>query len=156
MSEENIQEVTQLASKADMVAALKELLATSFSFYLKAHNYHWNVTGPNFAQYHEYFGDLYTEVWESVDTTAEEIRKHGSFAPGSLSRFMELTRVEDELIIPDSGVMFSRLIRDNDQILAVLYEARRLADDIGEFGTVNYLEDRISTHEKHAWMLKSF
>ena len=66
-----------------LIDKLKELLASTFSLYLKAHNYHWNVTGPNFAQYHEFFGDFYEEVHGSVDTTAEEIRKLGGFAPGA-------------------------------------------------------------------------
>ena len=142
--------------KEQLISQMKVILASSFSFYLKAHNYHWNVTGPNFAQYHEFFGDLYTEVWESLDTTAEEIRKLGSFAPGSLSRYSEITRIEDELNIPDSSVMFGRLADDNDKLLELLYRARATADEVDAAGTLDYLEARIGIHEKHAWMLKSF
>ena len=79
--------------KDQLISQMKVILATSFSFYLKAHNYHWNVTGPNFTQYHEFFGDIYTDVWESLDTTAEEIRKLGSFVPGSLTRYLEISRI---------------------------------------------------------------
>lgn len=143
-------------TKDDLVEKLKVVLATSFSFYLKAHNYHWNVTGPNFAQYHDFFGVLYTEVHASIDTTAEEIRKLGAFAPGSLGRFTELSKISDETGIPEANIMFARLGRDNDVLIGLLYEARTLADEIGEIGIVNYLEDRISVHEKHRWMLKSF
>ena len=139
-----------------LIEEMKKLLASSFSLYLKAHNYHWNVTGPNFAQYHEFFGDFYEEVHGSVDTTAEEIRKLGSFAPGSLSRYSDLSVVDDELNIPPSSRMFENLAADNDKVISLLYNCRRIADAIGRNGTVNYLEDRISTHEKHAWMLKSF
>lgn len=142
--------------KEQLISQMKVLLASTFSFYLKAHNYHWNVTGPNFAQYHEFFGDLYEEVWASIDTTAEEIRKLGSFAPGSLSRYLDISRIEDEEAIPESKAMFQRLTRDNSKILEILYMARSTADELGAYGTVNYLEDRISTHEKHAWMLSSF
>lgn len=141
---------TQLADK------LKQLLASTFSLYLKAHNYHWNVTGTNFAQYHGFFGDFYDEVFGSIDTTAEEIRKLGSFTPGALNRFSELTVIEDETSVPSPDLMFVRLARDNDALIRVLYEARQIADEVGAFGTVNYLEERISVHEKHAWMLKSF
>lgn len=142
--------------KEQLISQMKVILASSFSFYLKAHNYHWNVTGPNFAQYHTIFGDLYTEVWESLDTTAEEIRKLGSFAPGSLSRYSEITRIEDELNIPDASVMFGRLAADNDKLLELLYRARATADEIDAAGTLDYLEARIGIHEKYAWMLKSF
>lgn len=135
---------------------MKRLLASTFSLYLKAHNYHWNVTGPNFAQYHDFFGDFYEEVHGSVDTTAEEIRKMGAFAPGSLSRYTELSMVEDELAIPEAAMMFRRLSRDNKVVLGLLYQAVGLAEQENRRGLVNYLEDRISTHEKHQWMLDSF
>ena len=142
--------------KEQLIEKMKVLLASSFSLYLKAHNYHWNVTGANFAQYHDFFGELYEEIHGSIDTTAEEIRKLGAFAPGALTRYSELSVVADETMIPEPAIMFARLANDNSAIINLLYEARMIADEVGAFGTVNYLEDRISTHEKHAWMLRSF
>lgn len=139
-----------------LVNEMKKLLASSFSLYLKAHNYHWNVTGPNFGQYHDFFGDLYEEVHASIDDTAEEIRKLGAFAPGSYARFSELTVVEDELNIPKAEIMFQRLAADNDKVIQVLYAARTLADELNAAGTLDYVEARIGVHEKHAWMLKAF
>lgn len=142
--------------KDQLISQMKVILATSFSLYLKAHNYHWNVIGPNFGQYHEFFGDLYEEIHGSLDTTAEEIRKLGSFAPGSLKQYLDMSRIKDELSIKEPPMMFGQLATDNDRLITLLYAARATADSIKAFGTVNYLEDRISTHEKHAWMLKSF
>jgi starvation-inducible DNA-binding protein len=142
--------------KEQLISQMKVILASSFSLYLKAHNYHWNVTGPNFAQYHTFFGDLYTEIWESLDTTAEEIRKLGSYAPGSLQRYLEITRIEDEMNIPETRIMFSRLSEDNDKLLELLYRARVTADGVNAAGTLDYLESRIGAHEKHRWMIKSF
>ena len=142
--------------KEQLILRMKVILATSFSLYLKAHNYHWNVTGPNFAQYHAFFEDLYTEIWQSLDTTAEEIRNLGSFVPGSLTRYAEITRIEDETNIPEAAMMFQRLAADNDKLLDLLYMSRTTADTINAAGTLDYLESRIGVHEKHAWMLKSF
>ena len=142
--------------REQLIERMKVLLASTFSLYLKSHNYHWNVTGPNFAQYHDFLGDLYEEIHGSVDSTAEEIRKLGAFVPGALIRYSELSVINDETMIPESGIMFARLARDNAAVLEVLYQCRQIADEIGAFGTVNYIEDRISTHEKHGWMLKSF
>jgi starvation-inducible DNA-binding protein len=142
--------------KEQLISQMKVVLATSFSLYLKAHNYHWNVTGPNFAQYHTFFQELYTDIWESVDTTAEEIRKLGSFVPGSLTRYSEISRIEDEINIPQAAAMFQKLASDNDKLLNLLYMARTTADGVNAAGTLDYLESRIGVHEKHAWMLKSF
>jgi starvation-inducible DNA-binding protein len=102
---------------------LKVVLATTFSFYLKAQYYHWNVTGPNFAQNHDFFGKVYEEVHDSIDYIAEEIRKLGSFTPGSLGRFSALSKVEDETTIPETAIMFARLARDNDIVIRELYIA---------------------------------
>jgi starvation-inducible DNA-binding protein len=142
--------------KAQLINEMKRLLANTFALYLKAQNYHWNVTGPNFAQYHTFFGDIYEEVHGSIDTTAEEIRKLGTFAPGSLSRFSELKDIEDEISIPEASIMFARLARDNDIVIQNLYNARKIAEEIEAAGTLDYIEARIGIHEKHAWMLKSF
>jgi starvation-inducible DNA-binding protein len=142
--------------KAQLINEMKRLLANTFALYLKAQNYHWNVTGPNFAQYHTFFGDIYEEVHGSIDTTAEEIRKLGAFAPGSLSRFSDLKDIEDETTIPESAIMFARLARDNDTVIQNLYNARKIAEEIEAAGTLDYIESRIGIHEKHAWMLKSF
>lgn len=139
-----------------LTQSLKVLLSTVYAFSIKTQNYHWNVTGPNFAQYHEYFGELYGEISGSIDAIAETIRTTGSFAPGSMSRFKELTRIEDEIMVPETAIMFARLARDNDVVIALLYESRALADDLGQYGIVNFLEDRITAHEKHRWMIKSF
>lgn len=142
--------------KEQLISQMKVILATSFSFYLKVQNYHWNVTGPTFAQDHEFFGELYEEVWQSLDATAEEIRKLGSFAPGSLSRYSELSRIEDETNIPMTRAMYQRLADDNAKLLELLYMARKTADQTNSVGTLAYLEDRIGVHEKHSWMLRSF
>jgi len=139
-----------------LIETMKVVLGTSTALYIKAQNYHWNVTGPNFAEYHNFFGSFYEEVYSSVDTTAEEIRKLGAFTPGSLERFLELSIIEEEKSIPTPDVMFARLANSNDAMLRVLYEACDSAEEIGARGTVNYLEERIGIHEKHAWMLKSF
>ena len=139
-----------------LVDDMKVLLGSSFALYLKSHQFHWNVTGPNFAQYHEFFGEFYEEIFGSIDATAEEIRKLGAFAPGALSRYLELSLVKDELNIPDSSRMFDILAADNDIVLQVLYRAHASAEAENKVGTMNYLEGRIDQHEKHAWMLKSF
>jgi len=139
-----------------LIEQLKVLLATSFSFYLKAHNFHWNVTGPNFKEYHDFLGDVYAQAHADVDSYAEMVRVLDAFAPGSLTRFAELTRVQDELNIPPAAFMIARLEMDNDIMRTELYACHRLAEANGQAGVINFLEDRIQYHDKLSWMLKSF
>ena len=134
---------------------MKKILADTFAMYLKAHNYHWNVEGVNFPQYHEFFGNLYEELHGAVDPIAEEIRSLNAYAPGSFTRFLELTTIEDETSIPDSIEMARRLAMDNEKVLATLDIAFKLADELDQQGLADFIAGRIDAHKKHGWMLRS-
>lgn len=138
-----------------LVEDMKVAQATAFAFYLKAHNYHWNITGPNFVQYHSFLDGLYSDVWGSVDAIAEHIRTLDAFVPGSFIRFKELSTIEDEINIPSAMAMFTRLVDDNQKVIDALKTAERSADAAGAVGIQNFLQDRIDIHFKHAWMMKS-
>lgn len=135
--------------------ALKIVLADTFTMYFKTHSYHWNVIGPNFSEYHEFFGELYGELHGAVDVIAEQIRAVNSFAPSSLDRLKELTRIEEADTIPAADRMFQVLINDNNIVLDSLKQAYDLADKNEELGLANFLQDRMDIHKKHGWMLRA-
>jgi len=138
-----------------LIDELKKVHADAFTYYLKAHFYHWNVEGPNFPQYHDFLQNLYQEVFASVDTLAELIRTLDSYAPGTLTRFKELTSIEETDDVPDAKTMMIRLLQENNILRASLLTAYTTADSTGEVGIANFLQDRIQAHEKHSWMLRS-
>ena len=133
--------------------AMKTALANSFAFMLKALNFHWNVEGPDFVQYHKFLGDLYNDVWEAIDTTAEHIRALDMYAPGSFQRFAELSTIKDQTMVPRAELMFDELLHDNQQVIDSLETAYSLASS--HLGLQNFLQDRIAAHEKHSWMIRS-
>jgi starvation-inducible DNA-binding protein len=139
-----------------LIERLKVVLATAFSLYLKAHNYHWNVTGPHFGEYHNFFSDYYTALHASVDLYAEHIRMLGSISPGSLKRFAELTLISDEIAVPSPKFMFVRLAADNMLMLTELRAVADIADNMNERGLVATLETQIQYHEKMQWMLTAY
>ena len=138
-----------------LIEIMKKVLADTFALYLKAHSYHWNVEGSNFPQYHEFFGNLYEELHGAVDPIAEEIRSLDAYAPGSFTRFMELTDIEDEVTVPAGVEMARRLMTDNERVLATLNMAFKLADTMDKQGLADFLAGRIDVHNKHGWMLRS-
>ena len=138
-----------------LIDELKKVHADAFTFYLKAHFYHWNVEGPNFPQYHDFLQNLYQEVFASVDTLAELIRTLDSYAPGTLTRLKELTTIEETDDVPDAKTMMMRLLQENNILRASLLSAYKTADTTGDVGIANFLQDRIQAHEKHSWMLRS-
>lgn len=141
--------------REQLIEKMKVVLADSFAFYLKAHQYHWNVEGPNFPQYHDFLGDLYREVFESIDNIAEEIRALGEYAPGSFSRYTELSSIVDSRNAPSAFEMMNTLQGDNQIVLNTLMETYKLAEEYNEIGLSNFLQDRYDAHKKHAWMIRS-
>jgi starvation-inducible DNA-binding protein len=139
----------------ELIKEMKIGLASVFSFYLKIQYFHWNIEGPNFPQYHTFFGDLYEEVHGSIDQYAEQIRALGSYSPGSLGRFKELSVVEDEINIPNSASMIRELLLDNQRIIDLLEKINSMANENNKSGLSNFIEDRIDKHNKHGWMLRS-
>lgn len=138
-----------------LIDSLKECLADVFVFYVKTQNYHWNVEGPDFYQYHNLFGDIYEDVSGSADGIAELIRTMNEYTPGSLQRFKALTKLSEDDTIPNAMSMISNLRIDNDKVIASLMIAYKQAEDAGELGISNYLQDRIQAHQKHGWFLRA-
>ena len=101
-----------------LIDELKKVHADAFTYYLKAHFYHWNVEGPNFPQYHDFLQNLYQEVFASIDSLAELIRTLDSYAPGTLTRLKELTSIEETDDVPDAKTMMTRLLQENNILRA--------------------------------------
>lgn len=139
----------------ELIEQMKRLLADVYAFGLKAQNFHWNVEGPDFMQYHGLFGGIYDKAAADVDTVAEHIRALNSYTPASLGRFKELTSIEDETTIPLAIEMVNRLFQDNTKVLAAAKIACATADELKQHGVLNFLEGLIDEYEKQAWMLRS-
>lgn len=138
-----------------LIESLKIVLADTFAFRVKAQYYHWNVEGPDFMQYHDLFGKLYTSADSDVDMIAEHIRAMGAYAPGSFGRFSTLATIEDEETIPAALEMINRIAQDSTKLHTGLMNAHRIADELGQRGVVNFLEGLIDANEKTQWMLNS-
>lgn len=139
----------------ELIQSLKKALSDTFAFYLKCHNFHWNIEGANFVQYHKFLEDLYNDSWLAVDTIAEHIRTLDAYVPGSFSRLSELSGIEDELNVPPAMSMIGKLSTDNARVITSLIIAMNEADKANKPNISNFLQERIDIHEKHGWMLRS-
>ena len=134
---------------------LAELLADSYSLYLKTHNYHWNVTGPLFNTLHTMFEEQYTELATAVDEIAERIRALGIRAPGSYSEFSELTNIKEANGEESAEDMIRALVAGQETVVRTARNAFPAADAANDEPTADLLTQRMQTHEKNAWMLRS-
>jgi len=137
----------------ELSQALKIVLANHYAFSLKAQNFHWNVEGPDFKQYHDLFGDIYEEVYGSVDTIAERVRTIGYYTPGSFRRYLELSQIEDQVEIPNSRSMIEKLLADISTVQTSIKVCYDLAEQNSNHGLSNLLAERQDAFAKHAWML---
>lgn len=144
-----------MTASTELIDNMKTVLADTFTMYIKAHGYHWNVIGSDFPQLHEFFQDLYEELHGATDDIAEQIRQIDAFAPGTLQRMKELSGVAEDDKIPVAANMITNLITANEVLLTALMVAYKQADTDEEFGLANFLQDRMMAHKKHGWMLKA-
>ena len=135
--------------------ALKTAFASEYAFAIKAQNFHWNVEGPLFGQLHELFERIYTEVYGSIDTFAEQLRALQVYTPASLQKFSMLTKVEDENEIIEWNAMLQELLTDSDRMADIFRFTFTMAEANGDHGLSNFLADRQDAHKKHSWMLRA-
>jgi starvation-inducible DNA-binding protein len=139
----------------DLYRASKVAFASTFSFYLKAHNFHWNVEGIHFKELHDLFGGIYEEVYGSIDDFAEKIRSLGTYVPASFSRFSMLTQIEDEENMLPPEAMLQELLEDNGKMIKLLKLVFVESEKYNEYGFSDFIAGRIDAHRKHGWMLRA-
>ncbi len=128
--------------RAKIVKGLSRLLADSYTLYLMTHNFHWNVTGPQFNSLHNMFMDQYTEQWNALDVIAERIRALGFPAPGTYKQFVELASIQELVNAHEAVARTARSLFD-------------VVDEANDQPTADVLTQRLDIHEKTAWMLRS-
>jgi starvation-inducible DNA-binding protein len=142
-------------SRKDIAGGLSRVLADTYTLYLRTHNYHWNVTGPQFNDLHAMFMTQYTELWNSVDLIAERIRSLGHFAPGSYRSFSELSSIKEEESVPPATKMLENLLAGHETVARTCRAAFPAAEKASDQPTMDLLTQRLQVHEKTAWMLRS-
>ena len=141
--------------REQIAAGLGRLLADSYTLYLKTHNYHWNVEGPQFNTLHLMFETHYTELAVAVDEIAERIRALGEKAPGSYSAFQNLATVTEASGDESAEDMIRELVLGQEAVTRTARDALPAANAASDEPTADLLTQRMQIHEKNAWMLRS-
>ena len=129
--------------------------ANNFTFYLKAHNFHWAVSGETFKQDHEFLGEIYSTAQEAIDGYAEQLRRIGAFPQGDIKEIVANSSIIDAPLneMREANVMFLTLLADLDVIITYLQDTYDEAGLVREYGLQNFLAERIDEHRKQQWML---
>ncbi|MFW2373580.1 MAG: Dps family protein [Gammaproteobacteria bacterium] len=141
--------------RINIAEGLKRLLADSYTLYLQTHNFHWNVTGPQFRELHLMFEEHYTELAVAVDDVAERIRTLDVVAPGTYKAFAELSSIEEIDGIPPANEMVEILTRGHEQVVKTCRQVLVVAQEANDESSAALVSDRMRVHEKTAWMLRA-
>lgn len=143
------------SDREKIASGLTRLLADTYTLYLKTHSYHWNVTGPRFRDLHLLFEEQYTELATAVDEIAERIRTLGYPAPGTFREYLELTAIDEVPGAPQAEDMVRDLVVAQETVVRTCREVVPFAQAANDESTTGLVADRMATHEKAAWMLRS-
>ena len=141
--------------RTKIAEGLKRLLADSYTLYLQTHNFHWNVTGPQFRELHLMFEEHYTELAVAVDDIAERIRTLDVVAPGTYKAFAKLSSIKEVENIPSAKKMVSLLMHGHEQVVKTCRDVLAVAQKANDESTAALVSDRMRIHEKTAWMLRA-
>lgn len=141
--------------RQEIAEGLSRLLADSYTLYLQTHNFHWNVTGPQFRELHLMFEEHYMELATAVDDIAERIRTLDMPAPGTYSEFSRLSSIEEVEGVQEASTMVDRLTQGHEQVIKTARKVLKVAQNADDESTAALVSDRMRTHEKTAWMLRA-
>lgn len=141
--------------REEIAEGLKRLLADSYTLYLQTHNFHWNVTGPQFRALHLMFEEHYTELATAVDEIAERIRTLGVAAPGTYKAFAGLSSIKEVEGVPEAKEMVTVLTQGHEQVIKTSRAVLKTAQEADDESTAALVSDRMRVHEKTAWMLRA-
>lgn len=138
-----------------LIDDLKTLLASNFAYYIKAQMFHWNVEGPDFVQLHDLFAEIYEFAYSGHDKIAEYIRTSDDYAPGSLERFIELSKIPGQTKVPRARLMLEELLADTETLKSIVMSTFRSAQEAGREDIANFMAERQDGLGKWAWQMRS-
>lgn len=156
MATELLATPAQPAAPTATTNALARLLADTYVLYVKTHGYHWNVTGPRFAELHALFETQYLELFAAVDEIAERMRALGVMAPGAQRQFLGLTALAEQGDgVPDATEMLRQLADDHATVIETAQSVLKTAEAADDATTVDLAVRRLAAHQKTLWMLRA-
>ena len=137
---------------------LNAFLADLHVLYIKTRKFHWDVSGPSFKEYHEFFQEQYEAIEEEIDEVAERIRQLGGRPVATMKDFLSHSSLKEDY---DGHIhtqdMFKRLLADHEQIIRELRDDVKTTDEeLEDAGTADFLTGLMEAHEKMAWMLRKY
>lgn len=138
-----------------VVESLKKILADTHILYVKAHGFHWNVTGFRFNDLHSFFGNQYNELFTALDEIGERIRKLGQKAPSSMAELMKLSSIKESSSNLNAQEMLKALLEGHISLSTSCKNLFVISEQGKDYATMDLATKRCESHEKSIWVLRS-
>jgi starvation-inducible DNA-binding protein len=138
---------TEPADSGSLAGELQALLNNVSEYYITAHQFHWNVVGPDFAEFHKFFNKIYNDAFESIDGLGESIRKMDQMVDIEFGQPDECENVQE---------MLHCLSDMNMELISQYKDTIDCANKYNEQGILNFLADRLDKHQMFQWQISSF
>lgn len=124
---------------------------------MKCHAAHWNITGAQFFELHDFFGKLYEGNYEAADDLAERIRALKVLVPTGVAAYTENSVLSfDTSVEGGANDIVQQILVDHEALAADMRRTIPLLQKLGDEGSADLLIERLRQGEKDAWMLRSF
>ncbi|KAJ3198493.1 MULTISPECIES: Dps family protein [Paenibacillus] len=147
-------------NKTDQAKSVEQVLNRQVAnlnvLYVKIHNYHWYVKGPNFFTLHVKFEEFYNEVTVQMDEIAERILTLKGSPAATMKEYLELSSIQEAAGGEDAKTMVQNLIEDFATLSNEYQEGIEVAEAAEDQPTSDMLTGFKADLEKHMWMLRSF
>lgn len=137
-----------------VVDFLQTYLSDLNMVYSHLHNFHWNVEGAHFFEYHEHLQDMYTATATRIDDVAERILQLGARPITNLVEYADRSSLQ---ALPSVAVGVPQItefvLADLNHLVESLRRGIELAQETTpvDEGTADFLVELLREVEKDRW-----
>ncbi|MCT4780770.1 MULTISPECIES: DNA starvation/stationary phase protection protein [Exiguobacterium] len=134
--------------------ALNQQVANYGVLFVKLHNYHWYIKGPEFLTLHVKLEELYTWVSEQYDVVAERLLMNNGMPSATLKEYLEQTTLEEAKSGLSADEMVESVISDFQQVRKEMLDAIEHLES-QDVTVEDDLLAQAKEIEKQIWMLRA-
>ncbi|PEC51910.1 DNA starvation/stationary phase protection protein [Bacillus sp. AFS077874] len=138
------------------VDVLNKQIADWNILFVKLHNYHWYVKGPNFFTLHTKFEEFYNEASLHIDELAERVLIIGGKPLATMREYLDTSSLNEANKNITSDEMVQDITKDYNYLIEELKDGMEIAESENDSVTHDLLLAIREQLAKHVWMLTAY
>ncbi|PFH87187.1 DNA starvation/stationary phase protection protein [Bacillus sp. AFS088145] len=138
------------------VDVLNKQIADWNILFVKLHNYHWYVKGPNFFTLHTKFEEFYNEASLHIDELAERVLIIGGKPLATMREYLDTSSLKEANKNITSDEMVQDITKDYNYLIEELKDGMEITESENDSVTHDLLLAIREQLAKHVWMLTAY